>query len=477
MRKEEDYRLSAQTNVEYNATISGIAQWENKTDKRIAANVVQRRYDSLNAQDKEQLDAKRARLRSLLASEEAQLQRELELQQPDPDEIRTKMEARARALNEKREAARQEYADQMRYKQWRAACDPLRSHDSHIITVSATNARVGQVSAKHARAEQQKKEEAVFAEMWEGERLKKEERYATDILAARQRDAECVKMLDEQLRVFQLRKGEASEERAREEAELKASWAKAEAAAAAKEEKARERAKQLGKDLLHFNIEKQKQVGAQLAAERRLDEEMVRAAMSRAKAEEERELDAKEKAKGEARMYRQHLMAMMKREAQSEEERDRLIKQYEDQAWAKREEVWQAEADGRSKLLKDVLATRKSQVEEHEQQKTAAFNEKMADRARLAVEKEEMDRLAKENAERSYRLKVQNRADIEAQMQAREQRKRQTAEEAKREYRQAMLTEQAYQAAISSDVKATYERASAAEYKPSYGRKSTPWFS
>ena len=40
-----------------------------------------------------------------------------------------------------------------------------------------------------------------------------------------------------------------------------------------------------------------------------------------------------------------------------------------------------------------------------------------------------------------------------------------------------MLTEQAYQAAISSDVKATYERASAAEYKPSYGRKSTPWFS
>ena len=46
-------------------------------------------------------------------------------------------------------------------------------------------------------------------------------------LAARQRDAECGEMLDEQLRVFQLRKSESTKERKVEEEELKANWAAA----------------------------------------------------------------------------------------------------------------------------------------------------------------------------------------------------------------------------------------------------------
>ena len=470
MRKEEEYRLNAQANVDYHNTISGIAQWENKTNKRIANNIVQRRFEMLKTADKDELDAKRERLRSLLAQEEAELQQELLRQKPDPVAIHAEMEARAKALSERREAARQKYADEMRYKQWRAACDPLRSHDSKIITVSATNGRAEQVQAKKDQKEQAQAEEAVFAEMWEKERLKKEERYTNDIIAARQRDAECVTMLDEQLRVFQLRKSEDAREREREEQELKKTWAAADAEAAAAEEAARAHARQLGVDLLNFNIENQKQVEAQLAEERRLDEMMVRDAMNKAKAEEERERDARAQAKEEARMYRKHLMAMMQREAQTEGERDRLIKEYEDQAWAKREKVWQAEANARAKLLEDVLATRKRQVAEHDE-------EMMADRARLVEEKAQMDRRAREDAERSYRLKVQNRADIEAQMQAREEKKQQAAMEAKREYRQAMLAEQAYQSAIAEDIKKTYERASAAEHRPSYGRKTSNWFS
>lgn len=477
MRKEEEYRLNAQANVDYHNTISGIAQWENKTNKRIANNIVQRRFEMLKTADKDELDAKRERLRSLLAQEEAELQQELLRQKPDPVAIHAEMEARAKALSERREAARQKYADEMRYKQWRAACDPLRSHDSKIITVSATNGRAEQVQAKKDQKEQAQAEEAVFAEMWEKERLKKEERYTNDIMAARQRDAECVTMLDEQLRVFQLRKSEDAREREREEQELKKTWAAADAEAAAAEEAARAHARQLGVDLLNFNIENQKQVEAQLAEERRLDEMMVRDAMNKAKAEEERERDARAQAKEEARMYRKHLMAMMQREAQTEGERDRLIKEYEDQAWAKREKVWQAEANARAKLLEDVLATRKRQVAEHDELKRASHQEMMADRARLVEEKAQMDRRAREDAERSYRLKVQNRADIEAQMQAREEKKQQAAMEAKREYRQAMLAEQAYQSAIAEDIKKTYERASAAEHRPSYGRKTSNWFS
>lgn len=477
MRKEEEYRLNAQANVDYHNTISGIAQWENKTNKRIANNIVQRRFEMLKTADKDELDAKRERLRSLLAQEEAELQQELLRQKPDPVAIHAEMEARAKALSERREAARQKYADEMRYKQWRASCDPLRSHDSKIITVSATNGRAEQVQAKKDQKEQAQAEEAVFAEMWEKERLKKEERYTNDIMAARQRDAECVTMLDEQLRVFQLRKSEDARERERKEQELKKKWAAADAEAAAAEEAARAHARQLGVDLLNFNIENQKQVEAQLAEERRLDEMMVRDAMNKAKAEEERERDARAQAKEEARMYRKHLMAMMQREAQTEGERDRLIKEYEDQAWAKREKVWQAEANARAKLLEDVLATRKRQVAEHDEQKRASHQEMMADRARLVEEKAQMDHRAREDAERSYRLKVQNRADIEAQMQAREEKKQQAAMEAKREYRQAMLAEEAYQSAIAEDIKKTYERASAAEHRPSYGRKTSNWFS
>ena len=468
MRKEEEYRLNAQANVDYHNTISGIAQWENKTNKRIANNIVQRRFEMLKTADKDELDAKRERLRSLLAQEEAELQQELLRQKPDPVAIHAEMEARAKALSERREAARQKYADEMRYKQWRAACDPLRSHDSKIITVSATNGRAEQVQAKKDQKEQAQAEEAVFAEMWEKERLKKEERYTNDIIAARQRDAECVTMLDEQLRVFQLRKSEDAREREREEQELKKTWAAAAPEAAAAEEAARAHARQLGVDLLNFNIENQKQVEAQLAEERRLDEMMVRDAMNKAKAEEERERDARAQAKEEARMYRKHLMAMMQREAQTEGERDRLIKEYEDQAWAKREKVWQAEANARAKLLEDVLATRKRQVAGDEQ-KRASHQEMMADRARLVEEKAQMDRRARKDAERSYRLKVQNRADIEAQMQARKRRS------SKRPWRRNASTGRPCSPsrntrAPSRRTSRRRARASAAEHRPSYGR-------
>ncbi len=62
--------------------------------------------------------------------------------------------------------------------------------------------------------------------------------------------------------------------------------------------------------------------------------------------------------------YREHLAEQAREEERRERELDALLTAEVEKQWAKRMEQWRKEKEARSKLMKDVMDTRRSQIQQ-----------------------------------------------------------------------------------------------------------------
>ena len=62
--------------------------------------------------------------------------------------------------------------------------------------------------------------------------------------------------------------------------------------------------------------------------------------------------------------YREYLSEQAREEERRERELDTLVNTEVEKQWAKRLEQWRKEREARRKLMKDVLDTRKKQIQE-----------------------------------------------------------------------------------------------------------------
>lgn len=66
----------------------------------------------------------------------------------------------------------------------------------------------------------------------------------------------------------------------------------------------------------------------------------------------------------EQRRYRQYLAEQMEEQKQQEAEMEQLMESELQQAWARREGQWRLEKAARDRLMKDVIDTRRLQIQE-----------------------------------------------------------------------------------------------------------------
>lgn len=66
----------------------------------------------------------------------------------------------------------------------------------------------------------------------------------------------------------------------------------------------------------------------------------------------------------EQRRYRQYLAEQMEEQKQQEAEMEQLMESELQQAWARRQEQWRLEKAARDRLMKDVIDTRRLQIQE-----------------------------------------------------------------------------------------------------------------
>jgi hypothetical protein len=391
--------------------------------------------------------------------------------QETPEERRAALEARARALMEQREEERVDFAEQMLFRQWREGCDGVRVGDSKAITVATTDARGNQVVEKEAVKAAAQLEKAEFDEMYERERMKKEKRYATEVKLRRERDEAALRVLDDQCADMRGRRVEQEHVVKQDVAEMKLRWAAEERAHKVEVAAKLERNVIIGDELQAFNIQKQDDIAAAKARDDAFDLQLIEEAMRGAQEEEDRENELKDRKKEQDRMYRTHLNMLMVKEAESEEERDRLIEEQQLKHEAKRQVEKLAEHSAREKLMDEVRSDRDMQMAQKAQHRQLLADEKIFERQRMEAEIAEMSAMEQEYSAQSHAQRVQNRLDIETQIQYKESIENKAKSDQAQAWQGAILAEKDYQSMID------YDAARSRPNYPNFARKSTKWFS
>lgn len=129
--------------------LGATAAWEVKSDGRIQQATISQRYDSLRAQREADIDARRERLAVLLHADETRLKAELAACHQTAAQRRAAMVERARALAARREAERQQLAQDLLDQAFREGCDPLRERYSRTIVYRTVAERQQQVCLQH----------------------------------------------------------------------------------------------------------------------------------------------------------------------------------------------------------------------------------------------------------------------------------------------------------------------------------------
>ena len=186
--------------------------------------------------------------------------------------------------------------------------------------------------------------------------------------------------------------------------------------------------------------------------------------------EEAREAELKERKKEQDRIYREHLSALMVKGQLDESERDRLIEAQQAKYEAKRQEEKDREERARANLMAEVYADRERQLAAKAARRVAAAEDKADERRRMEEEMAEMRVAEEDHGAQVNAVRVQNRLDIEAQIQYRDSMAAKKKEEQRRQWESSMRAEADYQRMIENDQR----RVNPAT--PSYARKSAAWF-
>lgn len=372
---------------------------------------------------------------------------------------------------DKRENERVHFAEQMLYRQWREGCDGVRAGDSKAITVATTDARSGQFVEKEAAKEAAELEKKEFDEMYERERLKKEKRYAMEVKQRKERDEQALRVLDEQVADIRERRVEQEQVVKQDVAEMKARWAAEERAHQVEVAAKLEKNKVIGEELQAFNIQKQAELAAIKSRDEAFDLQLIEEAMRTAQEEEDRENELKDRKKEQDRMYRTHLTMLMVKEAESEEERDRLVEEQQLKYEAKRQAEKDAEQAARDKLMHEVRLDRDRQMAQKARARQQVADEKINERQRMEAEMADIAAIEQEYSAHAHAQSVQNRLDIEAQIKYKESIDRKAKEDQAQAWQGALQAEKDYQKMID------YDAAQSRPTYPNFARKSTKWFS
>ncbi|KAK9843056.1 hypothetical protein WJX74_006347 [Apatococcus lobatus] len=469
LRDYEDTLAYRKRAAQEGERLGQIAAWEEKTDERIHNTNVARIFSQLCAQREAGIDQRRRALATKLQEESQLLQLELVASEETPEQRRAKLATRARALAERKEAARVAEANARLEQQFVESCDALRQMESRKRLQLIVKQRTEQVAEKAVARQEEADAERLFDQLNMEEGRLAELRHDEDMKKARKMAAELVESLQEQVGDARAMRAEEEEERQWEVQEMKASWAAQEAAAAAKERARRAHQQQLQEEVEIFNRQKQEMDRAQAEADRQEDNRMLADALQAAAEADAKEAAAKAAVREQELRFRQHLEAAMQHEAQDTAERDALIDQALKERQAKEDALRARQDAARRKLMAEVTAAQEADISRHEA-------EKLQKRFRAAEVREEQEREARlEEAQaaakkaREYQSELEHRLQIQAQIAAKAQRKQTEALACQMEQRQMAAAE----AHLTNKMRMTLL---ATEPKQYFGRQKVDWF-
>lgn len=419
-------------------------QWERNTQRRMVSATIDRRLQEAMEQYQMTIDERRERLRELLESEEQDLLNEIETRKETVVERQAKMRERAKTLREKRESEREKVVANKLDQLFREQSEELRSVEMQRRQDEVCTERAAQICTRREAQQMQQDEDRLFDKLWESDRLAKEERENQELQRQRHNNLQQVAFLQAQMETAEQQRIRAKQLK-EEEAEL----LRDQREMLRLEEDREHRQKLLDqakrkKQLDHSLRLKMKRLAREQQEELALDMSILEQLLTEEKDEKQEEVLKKLERGEEQRRYRQYLKEQLEEQKRQEVEMEHLIESELQQAWARREKQWRLEKTARDRLMKDVMDTRRLQIQEK-------LNKNMQKQAELVKEREELDQIIEENKlldeEEKTRLREASQeyqADLLAQMLHRQRLREAEQAEKDLEYQKGLMYQEQY---------------------------------
>ncbi|XP_018416510.1 PREDICTED: cilia- and flagella-associated protein 53 [Nanorana parkeri] len=457
-RRKDDLREQMLAFIKENEYGDLRDKWELRTDHKILNNTVQRKVNDTIEEYRMQIEERRDRLKALLEIEELKYIQEMESMQETTLERQAKMRERARSLRERREKDRLALVAEKRDQQFREQCEELRALKSRVHQKEVCTERMAQLTMKEELERQRKEEEDLFAELWERDRLAKVEneerktqrqmelnRELLDFLQAQRAAAEAQKMEEKRLK--------------EEEAYLLAEQRKLMKMEDERALREKQQKQSRVRTMLDHSIRlKMKRLARDQQEELALDMKIMEQIMQDSHDDTEEKRQRKLELHKEQQIYRQYLAQQLEEEKRQEREMDKLIETELEKSWAKRAEQLRREKEARNRLMKDVMDTRRLQIQEKleqnaREQEDLGRDKELLEKAMAEHKQLEMERNARK-AQTAQQYQQQLLSQVACHHQVREAEK---AEE-RREYENGLQAEKSYQQKLHDILSRPYVR-------------------
>ncbi|XP_071794477.1 cilia- and flagella-associated protein 53-like [Asterias amurensis] len=447
-RRHDDAREEAVAATKYNALCDLKNDWERSTDRRIQLNTVKRKVKGLMLEQEFTLEDRRERLRDMLAAEEAKYLEEMEASQETMLERQAKMRERAKFLKEKREKERLEVVAEKLDQRWREECEELRSTLSRRHMDEVCLERSDQLRIKAEIDEQNKVHEQMYADLWHQDMLAKAAREEKEAQERHARNRETLDTLQKQKAALEAKRLEAKrlkEEEGRllkEERELrKMEEQRAYQEKLAKQEQARE---DIAMNIRLKTRRKAKEMQEELA----LDMNILEKLLSDSRNEAQEIAQRKKELREEDQRYRAYLKQQACDDEEHDREIDELVNAEVKRQWQKRLDEWARQREARKRLMDNVLAVRRQQVEEKLARNAKAQVELEKERELMQAAMDEHNRLEKEKLASIRRENLAYQDNLLGQIDYTRRQKEVGQDEEHREYLKGMEAEAEYQAKL-----------------------------
>ncbi|NXQ63449.1 CFA53 protein, partial [Anthoscopus minutus] len=394
----------------------------------------------------QEIDVRRERLRDFLEAEESRHFAEVEaLGEEKAQNREINMKEQTKLLREKREQERLQVVAEKREQQFRNRCEEYRIHCKKRSEKELGDCQLAQQTLKEMLEKEEKMQEQKLEEICEKERLAKDQEAELKAQEVAARIREMVDVREAQVAVHSARREERKQEIKKEAERLEEDLQQLRKENEELERKKRHQQKESREILLKAVQDKQKHLDAekqtQLAEEKKILEKYFQDP-DREYAEITKKKQALLK---EQLTYMDHLAEQLRRKKEQEREDEMIYKEERDQVWAAKVEKMKQEREARFQLLRDVVNTRQSQMEEKLQKKAerkieiAEEKKAMAEAIREFEYEEEEKRTRKVQKAKEYRDQLITQIAYQQSLQKAEEEKR------KKEHELNMEAEREYQ--------------------------------
>ncbi|XP_054613259.1 cilia- and flagella-associated protein 53 [Dunckerocampus dactyliophorus] len=420
--------------------------WLQRSDKHYVQRTIERNVRDTMMQHYMAVQERQRRLRTLLEADEEQLVQEARTEHETPLEKQAHMRIRAQTLRDAREVQRQQLVADKLDQQFREQCQELREAQSKRRQLQVCEERAAQLHSQQDYAQLQKQEEDMFQQLWEADARAKEDRERQRVEHQHQSNVAQMDGLRQQMAAVEERRRQMKLQRD-EDAQQQAQRQQLQQQLAERERRLSLDAAQARRRMLDDSLRlKKERLAKEEQDELQLDMSILQQTLQDESQHQQDTADKKAELRDEQLRFRQYLAEQLKKRKEDEEEMEQLMEDKLKETWDRRDKQNFLQQEARNRLMEEVMESRRLQTAHKQHVNMQKRLEAAKERDELNAAFHEMKRADEEQKKRQRQAYVVYQADLRAQIEQRQQlRREQEAEDAKQKQQVLTLEQQQQQ--------------------------------